>query len=67
MESVNRAFENNRKKKRKQIDTCLAVTGRGSDSCVTGYAVAHHEALYHVIVVLDFRSSRKEKKTVDTW
>jgi len=48
------------KKKRKQIDTCLAVTGCGLDSCV-------HEALYHVIVVLDFRSSRKEKKTVDTW
>jgi hypothetical protein len=47
------------KKKRKQIDTCLAVTERGSDSCVTGCAVAHHEALYHVIVVLDFRSSMK--------
>lgn len=55
------------KKKRKQIDTCLAVTGRGSDSCVTGCAFAHHEALYHVIVVLDFRSSKKEKKAVDTW
>ena len=59
--------KNRKEKKRKQIDTCLAVTERGSDSCVAGCAVAHHEALYHVIVVLDFRSSRKEKKTVDTW
>ena len=47
------------KKNRKQIDTCLAVTERESDSCVAGCAVAHHEALYHVIVVLDFRSSMK--------
>jgi len=47
--------KNQKEKKRKQIDTCLAVTERGSDSC----AVAHHEALYHVIVVLYFRSSMK--------